>query len=68
MSRDRKIWLAGYYKPVMEDFATWAEEWSLGPHADFGDVWFKGGYYSEQQARRILLAAENVFRERSEPE
>jgi hypothetical protein len=52
--RPREVWLEGFYPPVMEDFARWQGEWSMGPHAEPDWVWFKGDYYTEAQAREVL--------------
>ena len=51
---DQGPWLEGYYPPTMDDFASWQQEWSMGPHADLGWVWFKGDYYTEAEARAVL--------------
>lgn len=37
----------------MDDFSSWSSEWSMGPHAEQGWVWFDGEY-TEAQARRVL--------------
>lgn len=48
------VWLEGYYPPVLDDFTSWQHQWSMGPHADEGWVWFKGDYYTEADARRVI--------------
>lgn len=55
MNKPKAQWLDGYYPPVMDEgFEEWQKLWSMGPHADQDWVWFKGGYYTEEQAREIL--------------
>jgi hypothetical protein len=54
MKKGEAVWLEGFYPPEMRDFYSWQQEWSMGPHADGDWVWFKGDYYTEDDARRVL--------------
>jgi len=51
---EQEEWLDGYYAPVMNNWREWQERWSMGPCAGNDWVWFKGDYYTEEQARNIL--------------
>lgn len=50
----KEEWLDGYYPPVMEEWQSWQDLWSMGPHAEVGWVWFNGDYYTEEEARTRL--------------
>lgn len=57
----KKLWLSGYYPPNMDarhGFGRWSEAWSMGPSAGDDWVWINPGYYTEDEAREVLLKKE----------
>lgn len=55
--KPQRKWLEGFYPPDMDaagGFEAWSGDWSMGPHADLGWVWFDGDDYTEEEARVVL--------------
>lgn len=51
----KQVWLSGFYPPTMDDWNTWQNTWSMGPHAEPDWIWFDD-YYNEAEARARLAA------------